>query len=176
MELAYPALDYCNITDKQRNAEGKEAGYGLQLEAFDRLLEVVTGQRWDMISDLYSKLLDVLGMDDTTLPDIRRDGRSIMEKSFAAGQPMFATLDLKGAVWEGQVLEAGHVTHKVRLVDIEGDRVIFADPLNPEVPWLSCVETVLINEHGRASMMVDELLERAVELSYQPRFWSGGVG
>ena len=171
MELAYPELDYCNLTDHQQDAGGEQAGYGLKLEAFDELLEVITGQRWDMVSDLYGRLMTMLGLSDSNLPDLQRDGPTIIARSLRRGQPVFVTLKLSVVEWEGETIDAGHITHKVRLVDKVGERVTFDDPLNPEQPWFVGVETVLINAQGRASMTMDDLMTMIVELSYQPRFW-----
>ncbi len=172
MALAYVELDYCNIRDGHFNTAGEDAGYGLKLEAFDRLLELITGQRWDMLSDLHTKLLKMLGMVGSSLPTIQDDGADIIRRSLAEGQPLFVTLNLKGARWDGELIESGvHITHKVRLVAVTADRVIFDDPLDPEEPWFDHVDTVLINDDGRASMSMAALIARTVELSYRPHFY-----
>ena len=184
MEYAYPNLDYVNITDGQYEDDGhggrKHLGTGLDLDAFDHLLEGVTGMRWDTLSDKQShmaRLLEKLGLDTSSVPDLTRDGWAIVRQSLQAGDNVFATLAPHGQEGLGPQGEGDEflflLPHKVRVMeyDAASDRVVYEDPLDPEEPWIPGAETRLENLQGRCSMPRADFLRLMVEVSYRPQHW-----
>ncbi|MCB9795540.1 MAG: hypothetical protein H6741_22790 [Alphaproteobacteria bacterium] len=177
MEFAYDKRDYDNKTDRQSGEKG--SGVGLHLDAFDRLLEAVSGERWDVMSDLHLRMAKMLGLSVDDLPDLQRDGLPIIERSIEGGESTFVTLKVS----EGRLSDgAGHVRrlrdqlHKVRVLEVDraGGRVIFEDPLDPTAPWYQGVDACVLDTQGRASLPLEAFLEMMVELSYRPEFFVRG--
>lgn len=195
MELAYPNLDYRNLDDGHfepvsaapgaptdlgpAGAAGgdRNTGSGVGLGAFDRLLEAVTGETWETLSVEQSRVADrlaALGLDTSSLPDIFRDGLSIVERSARAGESVFVTLETETSR-DRTVRRVGEdplrtLPHKVRVYDLRAGRVYFEDPLDPVSPWMEGAETEVIDAHGRSSMPLEVFRRLMVELSYRPRF------
>lgn len=182
MEFAYPNLDYRNLEDRQYHtgpgdSEGACFGAGLDLDAFDYLLEGISGERWDTLSDKHAhiaRLLARMGLDTSSVPDLKRDGLAIIEASLAEGESVFVTLDSpfyklpEGLSEEDrQYME---LPHKVRLVSLDGERVLYEDPLDPQEPWLPGVQTRVLDAQGVCSMSREDLRRILVEMSYKPRF------
>lgn len=178
MEYAYPELDYRNATDGQFQADGADTGTGLGLDAFDRLLEGLTGTRWDRLSvadEATSRAMaERFGLDLAALPDLQRDAPAIIRSSLTAGDGVFVTLDATRAA---AAEPAETVTdpllrfpHKVRVlkIDDETERVWYDDPLDPEKPWMPGVETVVENDGGHCSMRAADFYPLVVELSCLP--------
>ena len=185
MELAYPDLDYRNVQDGHFDPDSGQSapqntGTGVDLDAFDRLLEGATGVRWDTLSAKehhISKLLAKLGLDTSAVPELTEDGPAIIARSAAAGEAAFVTLNSRLAPPEGQRerLSAYTLPHKVRVLRLdEADgRLFYEDPLDPEKEWMPDVETRIEDRWGTCSMAVDDFYGLMIELSYRPQFWRG---
>lgn len=183
MEYAYPNLDYRNMEDGQfqvvkEGAQGTYSGTGLDLDAFDHLLEGITGERWDTLSDKQShmaRLLEKMGLDTSMLPDLARDGLAIMEASLAENEAVFVTLDSPFAKPPDDVPEEDkafyRLPHKVRVLKVEPGRVLYEDPLDPDRPWIPGVQTRLLSRQGHCAMPRADFQRMVVEMSYKPRFF-----
>lgn len=186
MELAYPDLDYQNLADGYRperpdTGEGGDPGVGL--DAFDALLEALTGERWDTLSDQKShvaRLLAKMGVDTGALPDLYRDGPGILRRAADAGEISYVTIDLpeaRGATGAGDdFLALGQLLslpHKVRVLSVTDETVIFDDPLDPTEPWIPMVASTVLDRTGRCAMGRSDFVRLVVEVSYLPRFWGG---
>lgn len=192
MEIAYPNLDYRNTFDGllergDRTGEFILVGTGVDLDHFDTFLERITDQRWDTLSDKnehIARLFEKLGLPPARLPGIDLDGMDIVRRSVAAGEATFVTLDTSiDPRHENADSARFTMPHKVRVLAIEADRVLYEDPLDPEESWIYGVETRIESTDGRCSMSVHDFDQLMVELSYLPRFWeapkdpfSGGEG
>jgi len=203
MEFAYPKLDYhnsvdCYVLDDVEDAEEDlDTGTGLDLDSFDRLLEGVTGQRWDTLSEKQAHLkalLQKFGLDTSKVPDLKRDGMVIIRQAVAAGDVAFVTLESKTQVMfsEGALRHVASLVsdgpswvldptvfslpHKVRVLDIDEqrERIVYDDPLDPTEPWMAGVETCVEDTLGRCSMPLADFESMMVELSYRPVHWAGG--
>lgn len=178
MEYAYPELDYVNVADGHLCVDGENTGTGLGLDAFDRLLEGLTGQDWARLSTADEaqtrRMAARFGLSLEVLPDLRRDAPAILAASLAAGDPVFVTLEARQPGEEGARRVGEHpllqLPHKVRVlrVDAETDRVWFDDPLDPEVPWMPGVDTRVENRGGHCSMARGDFFGLLVELSCLP--------
>jgi hypothetical protein len=193
MDYAYPGLDYRDTEDgfvdpaavRPSAPDPPLASTGLDLDAFDRFVEGVTGERWDTLSEKASHIAALLakaGLDVSKVPELRRDGLAIVARSAAGGSPTFVTLDVRGhPVCAGaDALPPGVVVmpHKVRVVAVDeaAGRVVYDDPLDPPEPWLPGIETRVEDRSGRCSMTIAGLGELMLELSYRPCFWLAGTG
>lgn len=183
MEFAYPELDYQNLVDghiEHGERENKNTGTGVGLDEFDRLLEAVTGERWDTVSEHQSKLqakFARLGIDTSFLPDIYQDGIAIIRNALVAGDACFVTLGTRGAeerVGENPLLALPHKVRVLKIDDEEG-RVHYDDPLDPEDPWMPGVETRVETDEGRCSMAYEDFEELLCEVSYRPIHAAGVV-
>lgn len=188
MGYAYPNLDYRDTEDgfvdptaaRPSAPDPPLTATGLDLDAFDRFLEGVTGERWDTLSEKASHLaalLEKAGLDVSKVPELRRDGLAIVARSAAGGSPTFVTLDVRGhPVCAGaDELPPGVAVmpHKVRVIAVDeaAGRVVYDDPLDPPAPWLPGIETRVEDRSGRCSMPLAGLGDLMLELSYLPRFW-----
>lgn len=183
MEFAYPELDYQNMVDghiEHGDAGDKNTGTGVGLDEFDRLLEAVTGERWDTVSEHQSKLqakFARLGIDTSFLPDIYQDGMAIIRNAIAAGDACFVTIGTRGEgvrVGENPLLALPHKVRVLKIDDAEG-RVHYDDPLDPEDPWMPGVETRVETDEGRCSIAFDDFTELLCEVSYRPVHAEGVV-
>lgn len=183
MEFAYPELDYQNMVDghMEQSDEGtKNTGTGVGLEQFDRLLEAVTAERWDTLSEHQSKLAEKfsrLGIDTSFMPDLYRDGIAIIRNALTAKDAVFVTLGSRGVderIGENPLLA---LPHKVRVIKIddETNRVHYDDPLDPEDPWMPGVETRVETDDGECSMAFEDFEELLCEVSYRPVHAEGVV-
>lgn len=203
LEFAYPGLDYRNAADRQfepapppaESADGgaggaggapgaeTDRGFGVDLDAFDRLLEAVTGERWDTLSERQSRLARLfaqMGLATDGLPDLGRDALTLIERTTAAGETLFGTLQLTavdnpfaagGPAWhEG-------LAHKVRILGLApdpagGTRVLYDDPVDPARAWYVGLDSRIEDPFGRCSLPVEDLRAALTELSYRPKFWA----
>ncbi len=181
MERAYPDLDYRNTIDGHFQAGSTlnasiNTGTGVDLTAFNRLLEALSGQRWDTLSRAAVRaaaMLARLGLDTSRAPELARDGWGIVQRSLAAGDAVFVTLDTGGPLKNVDPEEFPFVLpHKVRVLAIEEDedRVVYEDPLDPTESWIPAAETRIENDRGRCSMGGDDFRRLMDELSYRPRY------
>lgn len=174
MEFAFPDLDYCNIVDGHHDGDGTNTGTGMSLDAFDRLLDAVTGHAWSRlcIEDRFIVEQFVrMGMCPTVLPDIKRDGEAIIRASLAADHGVFVTLQPLPESGRRATPDGLHpmlrLPHKVRVLRIDdgAGRIWYDDPLDPEVPWIPDVESRVENLDGHCSMAKSDFLGLVVELS-----------
>lgn len=166
MELADQRRDYDNQADGQ--GEGTE-GAGLGAAAFDHLLEALTGEAWALLSDGQEAMARVLGIDPATIHLLSRDGRALIERSLAKGDPVFVTLQAQAVPLLPQGSHPlARLPHKVRILEIRDERVIYEDPLDPEAPWVPGVPSRVEDRRGRCSMAWTDLQGLMVELSYRP--------
>jgi hypothetical protein len=96
MEFAYPNMNYDNVLDGLFDGD-ENVGTGLEMNAFQRLVEAVTGESWKTISTAHTRLTGMLsrfGMDTHDVVDIKRDGLSIIDQSTRQDEPVFVTLEL----------------------------------------------------------------------------------
>ncbi len=171
MEFAYPELDYRNLEDGYLDPRGRRLASGLGLDAFDRLLEAATGQRWDTLSDRQAhlrRLLEKAGFDTSAVPRLERDGPSILRRSLAANQPVFVTLDPPRRDADPLLT----LPHKVIARRQGRGRLYYDDPLSPLRPWLPGADARPEGPGGRWSLPLEGFMALAVELSYQPAFFT----
>jgi hypothetical protein len=175
MEYAYPELDYRNDVDGQFQG-GDNTGTGLSLKAFERLLGAISGETWKTISDGFAKFARLLGLDASKMPDLHRDGMSIIERSTSAGEPVFATIELsrirspiRRAASNGS---AEHAAHKVRVLAIDRKKgtVLYDDPMDPQQSWFEGVKSDVVDKYGHCTMSIEDFDKLLVELSYKPEF------
>ncbi len=186
MELAYPELDYRNLADGQfqegPDGASYDTGTGMDTAEFDAVLEALTGQVWDVMSDRQSKRLERLealfGLRMEDLPRLPDDALAIIRRTTEAGDSLFATLEPPGGVIDPHVapterLVTYAMTHKVRITGLDPTqrRVIFDDPMDPTHPWYVALDTRLLDTEGTTSVAIDDLLGALRDLSYQPRYW-----
>lgn len=183
MEFAYPELDYQNMVDghiEYADDGDRNTGTGVGLDEFDRLLEAVTGERWDTVSEHQSKLqakFARLGIDTSFLPDLYLDGMAIIRNALAAGDACFVTIGTRAAderVGENPLLALPHKVRVLKIDDEEG-RVHYDDPLDPEDPWMPGVETRVETDEGRCSISFEDFEELLCEVSYRPVHAEGVV-
>lgn len=180
MEYAYPELDYRNLEDghfritPDKGAILENTGTGIDLEAFDNLLEGLTGERWDTLSEKQeqiARLLAKMGLDISRAPNLKDDALPIIRRSLAAGESLFATLDAKEP--PNSPIHPFLLPHKVRVLGLDEARsqVIYEDPLDPEGAWLPGADSRVLDTEGRCSMPIQKFLRLMSELSYKPAFY-----
>ena len=189
MEFAYPELDYQNLVDghiaHQLPGEGADdpsenTGTGIGLDEFDRLLEAVSGERWDTVSEHQTQLASkfaALGIDTSLMPDLYRDGMGIIRAALKDGAPIFVTLGSRPdgvRIGEDPMYALPHKVRVQRIDDAEG-RAWYDDPLDPEDPWMPGVQTVVEDDKGTCSMSVEDFELLVCEISYQPQYAEGVV-
>jgi len=179
MEYAYPDLDYRNAEDGQ--FEGVEnTGTGLSLGAFGRLLEGITGQHWETLTDGHARMAALFarfGMDTSNVPDLHRDALAIIERVTNAGETVFATLELpkvRSPVRRAAAGSAHHAAHKIRVLKLDraSGTVLYDDPMDPQQSWFEGIRTRIVDKYGRCTMPIEDFEKLLVELSYRPEFWS----
>lgn len=179
MEYAYPELDYHNAEDGQ--FEGvKNTGTGLSLGAFDRLLVGITGHRWETLSDghaAFAALFKRFGLDTSRVADLHRDALSIIERVTAAGETVFATLELPKVRSPVRRAAGGvdHAAHKIRVLKLDrpNGTVVYDDPMDPQQSWFEGIRTNIVDRYGRCTMPIADFEKLLVELSYPPELWPG---
>jgi len=181
MEYAYPDLDYRNAEDG--HFEGvKSTGTGLSLGAFEHLLEAITGQHWETLSDAHAKFAAIFAKFGVKVKDLHRDAVSIIDSVTTKGETLFATLELPGV--SSPVRRAAgccsdeHGAHKIRVLGIDHEKnlVYYDDPMDPQQSWFRGVQTNIIDRYGRCSMSIEDFQKLLVELSYKPELLAGMGG
>lgn len=176
MEFAYPDLDYCNLADSHHTDCGDNTGTGIGLDAFDRLLEGLSGVEWARMSvedaAKNATLMEMFQMDPAALPDLTRDAPAIIDASLEAGDAVFVTLQAVTSQGEGVGRAGEHpllrLPHKVRILRWDGGRVWYDDPLDPSVPWMPDVDSRVETLDGLCSMQEADFFGLIVELSCRP--------
>ncbi len=181
MERAYPELDYRNTIDGHfevgSNLDASiNTGTGVDLTAFNRLLESLSGQRWDTLSREAARaaaMLARLGLDTSRAPSLERDGWGILTRSLAGGDPVFVTLDTGAPLKHMDPEDFPFVLpHKVRVLSYqeEENRVVYEDPLDPTESWIPGADTRVEDDCGRCSIARDDFERLMDEMSYRPRY------
>jgi hypothetical protein len=178
MEFAYPDMDYDNVVDGHFDGD-ENKGSGLEMGAFERLLNAVTGESWKTISVAHaqmSKLFSRYGMDTKDLVDINRDGISIIDQSTRQNEHVFVTLELPSLQNpnEGEQPPVLHnMPHKVRALRLDwNDRSVhYDDPMDPDRRWFDGAQVTIHDPFGHCSMPIDDFKRLMTELSYRPALW-----
>jgi hypothetical protein len=187
MAYAYPELVYRDSLDSFQvpgrdtiTGSGDATGtVGLDLGAFDRFLEGITGEKWDVLSETQSRFVAWLieqGLPAPSVPVLSRDGLDIIVRSARAGEATFVTLDTSRISPDCLPPDEDHpiaLPHKVRVLSVDPDtrRIMYDDPLDPLEPWLEGVEVRIEDREGRCSMSADGFRSIMLEVSYKPMFW-----
>lgn len=181
MEQAYPELDYRNTIDGHfqvgSNMDASiNTGTGVDLTAFNRLLEAISGQRWDTLSRGAARaaaMLARLGLDTSNAPALERDGWGVLTRSLAAGDPVFVTLDTGAPLKHLDPDDFPFVLpHKVRVLAYQEaeERVVYEDPLDPTESWIPGADTRVEDNRGRCSIAREDFERLMDEMSYRPRY------
>ncbi|RME22070.1 MAG: hypothetical protein D6798_16670 [Deltaproteobacteria bacterium] len=173
MEAAEPDEDYDNQQDAMTTPDGRPIpGAGIDLHAFDRLLEALTGRQWAVLTDRHAALVAALGLDPSTVGDLGRDAPAIIARSVAAGEVCFATLDAPAGVAPDDpvLVDLLQQPHMVRVHGCDGTWVYYDDPVDPAHPWLVQGGGEPLDRYGRCRMPAGDFFGALVELSYLPDF------
>ncbi|MCO4770513.1 MAG: hypothetical protein KDA24_10830 [Deltaproteobacteria bacterium] len=192
MEAASADHDYDNAADAQLDGAGLSAGSGMDLAAFDTLIEAVTGVAWERWRRVEHGFLEMLhGQGVGAKPLGLDDLLGATEASLAGGDFAFATLvpagvdprrlaramggfDPRASLDEIEAVDGPvHMKgHKVRIVglDREAGTVRFDDPLDPDVSWMGLGAT-LEDASGVCAMPLQTFLECAADFSLRSDFW-----
>jgi hypothetical protein len=179
MEFAYPNMNYDNVIDGHFDGD-ENVGSGLEIEAFERLLQAVTGESWKTISTAHARMTDMFsrfGMDTKDVVDIGRDGVSIIDQSTRHNEDVFVTLDLPSVpnpIPNGQPPVLHNVPHKVRAIRIDWSEreVHYDDPMDPDRRWFDGANVTIHDTFGHCSMPVDDFSRLMTELSYRPALFT----
>lgn len=175
MEFAYPNMHYDNVKDGHFDGD-VNVGSGLEMTAFQRLVEAVTGESWKTTSTTHARLLGIfsrLGMDTQDAVDIKRDGLAIIDQSTRQDEPVFVTLELPivpNPVPHAEPAMLHNAPHKVRAMQIDwSNRVVhYDDPMDPERRWFDGVDVTIHDSFGHCSMSIDDFLRLMTELTFRP--------
>lgn len=173
MELAYPELDYHDERDLhlQEGDKGAHAGTGVGLGAFGRLLEGISGQPWSVLTDQNAILARALNLPEGSTLDLARDGLGIIERALKNGQAAFVTLASPNPGAADSSAAANpllRLPHKIRVLEVHPEHVVYEDPLDPEAPWIHEAPTAVLDASGRCRMAIEDFRRLMVELSYPP--------
>lgn len=178
MEAACPEADYDNRLDIHRALDpsaAASAGQGLGTQAFDRLLEAITGEPWSLLTDQHAKMAAALGLSPEAAPSLERDGPDRIARALAAGDGVFVTLaGLDLPVDPAEPLL--RLPHKVRVVRLGEARVEYEDPLDPEAPWIPLASCRVEDDEGLCSMDRADFFRLLVELSTPARHDAPAAG
>lgn len=174
MEFAYPNMNYDNVIDGHFDGD-ENVGSGLELEAFERLLEAVTGESWKTISKAHARMTNLFsrfGMDTKDIVDIERDGVAIIDQSTRQNEDVFVTLELPSVpnpIPNGQPPVMHNVSHKVRAIRIDwsDEAVHYDDPMDPDRRWFDGANVTIHDTFGHCSMPIDDFSRLMTELSYR---------
>jgi hypothetical protein len=175
MEFAYPNMDYDNVNDGHYDGDDN-IGSGLEMNAFQRLVEAVTGDSWKSTSTTHARLAGIfsrLGMDTHDVVDIKRDGLSIIDQSTCQDEPVFVTLELPivpNPVSHGEPAVLHNAPHKVRAMRIDWSKgvVHYDDPMDPERRWFDGADVTVHDPFGHCSMSIDDFMRLMTEITYRP--------
>jgi hypothetical protein len=177
MERSDPEHDYRNVEDGHFDRETQRSvGTGVALRAFEALLGALTGEAWSSLSqagDQTRRFLSALigngGEDELELD---RDGMDVIAEVLRAHDACFVTLARPGqlAPATGVLQDLSQMAHKVRVIALEGEEVIYEDPADPEDPWMEGVPSRVIDREGRCAMGRRDFRVWMVELTFKKRF------
>lgn len=180
MEYADPETTYSNAVDQsfEANTDGVEVaiGTGIRLQAFDRILEGLTGDEWRVLTDqdaqMVARLAD-LGLPTSGMLRLDLHAETITRNALAAGSTVFVTLAAhRTSAPPDPVPPAAPVLlpHKVRVLAIDDihDRLQYEDPFDPVEPWIPGVVSTIDDPFGRCSMARADFFSLVVELSFRP--------
>ncbi len=178
MEFAYPNMNYDNVVDGHFDGD-TNVGSGLEMDAFDRLLNAVTGEVWKTISLAHSKMTEMFssfGVDTKEVVDIVRDGLSITDQAIRKGGQTFVSLELPqvpNPIPGGKPPVFHNTAHKVRAIGIDWNErsVHYDDPMDPERRWFDGAHVTIVDTYGHCSMPKDDFTRLMTELSYRPELW-----
>lgn len=179
MEFAYPDRNYDNVVDGHFSGD-ENVGTGLEMDAFERLLQGVTGQTWKTISVAHTRMADLLahlGIETKDVVDIGRDGLAIIDQSTRHDEQVFVTLELPSVpnpVPHGEPPVLHNLPHKVRALRIDWtNRAIhYDDPMDPDHRWFDGADVTIHDPYGHCSMPIDDFLRLMTELSYRPELFT----
>ena len=177
MERADPEHDYRNVEDGHFDrTTQRSVGTGVAVRAFEALLGALTGEAWSSLSQagdqtrrFLSALLGNGGEDELELD---RDGMDVITEVLRAQDAAFVTLARPGqlAPATGVQQDLSQMAHKVRVIALEGEEVIYEDPADPEDPWMEGVPSRVIDGDGRCAMGRRDFRAWMVELTFKKRF------
>lgn len=179
MDFAYPNMDYDNVIDGYFDGD-TNVGSGLEMNAFERLLQAVTSESWKTISLGHSKMSQLLakaGMNTQHMPDILRDGLAIITQSTQLHGQVFVTLqlpELPNPLPDGIPPVLHNMPHKVRAfrVDQQEQTIHYDDPMDPRQRWFDGARVTIVDTFGHCSMPIDDFLRLMTEMSFQPQLWN----
>jgi hypothetical protein len=189
MEASSTALDYDDARDSQVADDGSLVGTGLDLAAFDHLIEAATGApwgRWSRSEYGFARMLAEAGF----APPLELAAvLAAVDRALEQGDFAFATLAPSEVDAEAIVRAMGGVrvegaeggpslhavAHKVRIVDVDAEAGIvrFDDPLDPAVQWLG-EGAVLEDDRGTTRMPIASFLACVADLSLREEHWPHG--
>lgn len=196
MEYANGDLEYDAVADAHLDAAGAVRSAGLDMRAFDRLIEAVTGEPWEVWSEAVAVAIrsfaEATGLPLAPSPVSIQNLLAVAETALEAGDGAFVTLAPPDLHFEGLVSALGggaqaqqkladaagggdalSYPHKVRItrVDRETDRVFFDDPLDADSPWFAADSIRVETPEGLCSMAAADFLEMTIEFSTAKRHW-----
>jgi hypothetical protein len=179
MEFAYPDMSYDNVIDGHFDGDNN-VGTGLEIEAFERLLEAVTAESWKTITTAFSRMKSLFsrfGMETTDIVDIERDGLAIIDQSTRQNADVFVTLELPSVpnpIPNGQPPVLHNVPHKVRALRIDWSKnaVHYDDPMDPDRRWFDGANVTIHDTFGHCSMPTDDFSRLMTELTYRPALFT----
>jgi hypothetical protein len=96
----------------------------------------------------------------------------VIAEVLRAHDACFVTLARPGqlAPATGVLQDLSQMAHKVRVIALEGEEVIYEDPADPEDPWMEGVPSRVIDREGRCAMGRRDFRVWMVELTFKKRF------
>lgn len=179
MEFAYPNMSYDNVIDGHFDGD-ENVGSGLEMDAFERLLQAVTGQTWKSTSVAHgqmAKLFSSFGVETKDVVDLHRDGLAIIDQSTRQNENVFVTLELPSLpnpVPNGEPPVLHNMAHKVRGLQIDwtNHTIHYDDPMDPDRRWFDGADVTIHDPFGHCSMPIDDFLRLMTELSYRPELFT----
>ncbi|MCP4869851.1 MAG: hypothetical protein GY898_14160 [Proteobacteria bacterium] len=196
MEYANGDLDYDPTSDVHRDEFGAVHSAGLDMHAFDTLIEAVTNETWEVWSESVAATIraftEATGLSVATSPVTVENLLDVADGALQDGGGAFATLAPPDLHFEGLVSALGGgpearqkladasnseeeliYPHKVRItrIDKTADRVFFDDPLDAASPWFRADSIKVESPDGLCSMAAVDFLEMTIEFSTAKRHW-----
>ena len=179
MEFAYPNMPYDNVVDGHFHGDDN-VGSGLEINAFERLLQAITGQTWKTITVMHSRLAKQFasfGVETRDVVDIGRDGVAIIDQAARQNEQVFVTLELPSMpnpIPHAEPPVLYNMPHKVRALRVDWtNRVVhYDDPMDPDRRWFDGAEMTLHDSFGHCSMPIDDFSRLMTEMSYRPEFFT----
>lgn len=164
MEAATPTLDYRNSRAGHLDASGQIVS-GLDLLESDSLLESIFAEEWSVFRPAEARLAAMFG--HKGVPRLPEDIPLVLAHAAARGRPVFAVLNVPP-----HPSLTGHAAlpHKVRLLDVDADWVVYEDPLDPAEPWMPQVRTEVISGYGRCRIAAADFARILEAVSFPAGF------